>query len=308
MRAIVSRFLFFFFTVWLILTVAFLCIYWLPGDPARMILGRQASDEAIRSFRESAGLQEPLWVRYTMFTQRTLRLQLGDSLLYRRPVAELLADRSLITIHLVAFSAIVVVMLAFIAPVGLRLIGLERFQPRLESLLALGGIAPPYVLGVFALLVFAGWLGWVSVIFDGSRVRDWVLPALVLAAYPSAIVMRLFGCQLEAVLNAPYILRARAMGFATNRVIIWEAVPNALTAALPGFANALAAFITGTFFVEVIFGIPGLGRLTYEAISNKDIALLSGLCILFAVAVSGISTALEVLRVAIDPRLRSRHA
>jgi peptide/nickel transport system permease protein len=97
------------------------------------------------------------------------------------------------------------------------------------------------------------------------------------------------------------------MGASAFGALLREAVPNALTAALPAFANAMAVFLTGTFFVEVIFGISGLGRLTYEAISNKDITLLAALCLLFATAISMVSTLLEIVRFAIDPRLRSPH-
>jgi ABC-type dipeptide/oligopeptide/nickel transport system permease component len=172
----------------------------------------------------------------------------------------------------------------------------------------LAGIAPPYVLGVVTLVLFAGKLGWTPVIFDEISMRSWILPAFVLAAYPCAIVMRLFEGELENIMQSRYVLRARAMGFSAAAVILREALPNALTAALPGLANALAAFITGAFFVEVIFGVPGLGRLAYEAISNKDIELLAGLCMVFAVIIVSISAVLEISRLFLDPRLRGRDA
>ena len=98
------------------------------------------------------------------------------------------------------------------------------------------------------------------------------------------------------------------MGFPYRTILVHEALPNAMTAALAALANGLAAFWTGTFFVEVIFGIGGLGQLTYEAISNKDIALLAALCLVFAIGITVISATLEVCQLLLDPRLRENRA
>lgn len=295
-------------TVWLIVSVAFVCIYALPGDPARMILGRQASDESIRAFREQAGLNQPMYRQYWLFLYHTARLEFGDSLLYRRPVRSLIAQRSHATLMLCGYSVLVMLLGAFVLPVCLTLVGRPFLHRLMKVLFTFAGIAPPYVLGITVLMFFAGKLGWIAVIFDGSSIRSWILPSLVLAAYPCSIVMRLFDSELASIQRSTYVLHAQALGFSPAVVLLREILPNALTAALPGFANALAVFITGAFFVEVIFTIPGLGRLSYEAISNKDIGLLAGLCVTFAVAVVAISTLMEAVRFALDPRLRGRDA
>jgi peptide/nickel transport system permease protein len=193
-------------------------------------------------------------------------------------------------------------------PLVLRLTGSVNAKQWLQRCSVAVGIAPPYVLGVVILALFAGWLGWVSAIFDPQRISAWILPTLVLAAYPTAITMRLFENQIAGELGKPYVVRAKAMGFSHRTILLCEVLPNALTAALAALANGLAAFVTGTFFVEVIFGISGLGRLTYEAIGNKDIALLAGLCMVFAIAITAISAGLDLAQLLIDPRLRSRHA
>jgi ABC-type dipeptide/oligopeptide/nickel transport system permease component len=308
MRALGLRVVIFIATVWLIVTVAFLCVYRLPGDPARMILGHQASQQSIDEFRHTAGLDQSLLRQYGHFARRALASDFGESLLYRRPVAVLIHERSRLTLLLVASSSFVVLCVGFAMPILLRLLDTPKIGQLFHTLATVQGITPPYILGVISLAIVAGGLGWVNVIFDPQRLRDWILPSAVLAAYPASVVLRLFDSELGNVLHSPYVLRARAMGHGFRTVLLREALPNALTAALPALANAIAVFVTGTFFVEVIFDIPGLGRLTYEAIANKDIALLSALCLVFAVAISALSTLLELSRLMIDPRLREHHA
>lgn len=293
-------------SIWLIVTVGFVSVYMMPGDPARMILGRQASPQAIQEFRVKAGLNQPIWKQYEKFLDRTVHLDFGNSLLFRRPVSELIRERSLITAKLVLFSFVTVMVIAFFVPLLLRIANARKSAQWLQSTTMMIGIAPPYVLGVVILTLFAGNLGWISPIFDPSKVTPWILPSLVLAAYPTTITMRLFENQITHELSQQYVVRARAMGFPHRFVLVREILPNALTAAIAALANGLAFFVTGTFFVEVIFGIPGLGQLTYQAIVNKDIALLAALCIVFAIAISAISAVLDVSQLLIDPRLRDR--
>lgn len=307
MRAFQLRILIYGVNVWLIVTIAFFCLYWLPGDPARMILGHQASQQSINEFRHVMGLDRPLLNQYGSFLHRAVSADFGDSLLYRRPVASLIRERSRLTLTLVTSSFFVVLLVGFTAPLVFRLLGIPKVGRLFQLLATLQGVAPPYILGVVSLAILAGGLGWITVFFDPHRFRDWILPAIVLAAYPSSVVLRLFDSELGSILHAPYIVRARSLGCDGWIVLLREAFPNALTAALPALANAIAVFVTGTFFVEVIFGIPGLGRLTYEAIANKDLALLSALCLVFAIAICTISAMLEFTRLIVDPRLRVRH-
>ncbi|MGH8549175.1 MAG: ABC transporter permease subunit, partial [Methylococcales bacterium] len=165
--------------------------------------------------------------------------------------------------------------------------------------------ARAYVLAVLLLMVFGGWLELVPTIFDSGQPSSWILPALTLAAYPTAIVLKLFHQEIEVAHRSLYAIRARAMGFSKPFILLAEILPNAITPALAALANSLAFFITGTFFVKVVFGVTGLGSLTYEVIRNNDLALLMGLCIVFAAAISIISTALEVALILSNPRLRS---
>lgn len=303
-----KRLLRLFATIWLIVTIAFFCAYRLPGDPARMILGQKATAESLREFRRKTGLDQPLATQYLRFIGRVAKLDLGDSLVQRRPVASLIAERCGRTATLIGASVILLALFGIIATILIRLIR-HTFAERLYGSLWIGlAVAPAYVLALLSLLIFAGWLQWVPVVFDPGRLRAWLLPAFVLTAYPAAVVIRLLNNQITTVLQTSYVRTARAYGYGELDILFRFAVPNAITPSIAAFANGLAFFVTGSFFVEVVFGIGGLGTLAYEAVRNKDVPVLMGVSIVFAAAICFISTGLQMFLEFLDPRVRRRHA
>ena len=219
-------------TMWLIVTVAFFCAYKLPGDPARMILGQKATPEAIENFRHQTGLDQPIAVQYSRFVRRALTLDLGESLVQRRPVADLIRERSGQTLILILVSLLFLVLCGLALPVSLRLIEWQLPQKVYRSFWTFLAIAPPYVLSILALLGFAGWLRWIPVSFDGTRPAAWIVPALVLAAYPIAVIIRLLSDQIENVLGSPFVRTARAFGYSEPQVLLRFALPNAITPAM----------------------------------------------------------------------------
>ena len=141
-------------------------------------------------------------------------------------------------------------------------------------------------------------------VFEPGRLSCWLAAAFVLAAYPTALASRLFHDALAAAMLSEYATRARAQGFSEGAILLREALVNALAAPVSAIANGLAYFFTGTFFVEVAFGIGGIGSLTYDAIRNKDITVLAGVCVLFAFVISAISAVLDLAQHVLSPRLR----
>jgi len=293
--------------LWLIVSLTFFAVYALPGDPARLVLGQRATPETLEAFRQSAGLNDPLAMQYLRFLIKTSEFEFGDSLVQRRPVSDLIAERTPQTLMLISSAVAVVAFFSFVAPLLIVLAGHGAWLAWLDRFWVAFAAAPPYVLAVLLLMLFGSWLELVSTIFEPAQLSSWILPALTLAAYPTAIVLKLFHQEIDAAQHGLYVLRARAMGFSKPFILLAEILPNAITPALAALANSLAFFITGTFFVEVVFGITGLGSLTYEAIRNNDLALLMGLCIVFAAAISIISAALEIALTLSNPRLRDRH-
>lgn len=293
--------------LWLIISLTFLAVYALPGDPARLVLGQRATPETLEAFRQSAGLNDPLALQYLHFLTKSAGFEFGESLVQRRPVSDLIAERTPQTLSLISTAVAVVVLFSFVAPLLIGLAGRDEWLAWLDRFWVTVAAAPPYVLAVLLLMLFGSWLEWVPTIFDPGYFSSWILPALTLAAYPTAIILKFFHQEIEVAQHSHYSLRARAMGFSKSFILLAEILPNAITPALAALANSLAFFITGTFFVEVVFGITGLGSLTYEAIRNNDLALLMGLCIVFAAAISIISAALEIALTLSNPRLRNRH-
>ena len=295
-------------TMWLIVTIAFFCAYRLPGDPARVILGQKATPEALAAFRQRAGLDRPIAVQYARFIGRAIRLDLGDSLVQRRPVVSLIHERGGQTITLVWASLLTLVFCGLAMPMALRLLRWKAPWEGYRLFWTLLAIAPPYVLSIVVLLCFSSWLGWIRVTFDSGNPAAWISPAVVLAAYPVAVTVRLLNDQIDEALQSPYITAARAFGYSERQILIGFALPNAITPALAAFANGFAFFVTGTFFIEVVFGIGGLGTLAYEAVRNKDVSVLVGLTIVFAGAICSISALLQMVLAALDPRAGNRHA
>ncbi len=173
-----------------------------------------------------------------------------------------------------------------------------------DTVLTVFGIAPAYVMAVLLIGTFSATLGWIPAVFDPQRALCWLLPVAVLAAYPTSLVYRLLNSALRDSLRAPFALRARALGLEPWRVLLVEALRPSMAAPLAAFANGLAFFVTGTFFVEAAFGIPGLGSLTYDAVRNKDIPLLVGLCLCFSITISAVSVSLQLLQEIVDPRVK----
>lgn len=293
--------------LWLIVSLTFFAVYALPGDPARLILGQRANTETLEAFRQAAGLNDPLGAQYFHFLTKAAEFEFGDSLVQRRPIIDLIAERSPQTMVLVLAAIAVVAIFSLVIPLLIGLADHWSWLTWMDSFWGVPAAAPPYVLAVLLLLVFGGWLELVPTIFDPNIPLSWGLPALTLAAYPTAIVLKLFHQEIELAHGALYVTRARAMGFSKGFILLTEILPNAITPAVAALANSLAFFITGTFFVEVVFGVTGLGSLTYEAIRNNDLALLMGLCIVFATAITIISTSLEIALILSNPRLRNRH-
>jgi peptide/nickel transport system permease protein len=308
LRSALSRLALMAVSTWLIVTIAFATISGLPGDTARLVLGRQASTEALSKFRETAGLDLPRWRQYVVFLNNVAHLRLGESLGLHRPVTMVIGERVAVTLRLIGVASALVLILSFVLPLLMRVAGMKRTLSTYSAVFLLFGILPPYVSGVVLLAVFAGVLRWTPAIFDPSRPLEWILPGIVLAAYPVTLILRLLDQQLGHAANAPYALRARAYGIPRVEILLHELLPNALPVTLAGVANGLAGFVTGTFFVEVTFSIPGLGWLTWQAIANRDIPLLAALCMFFAIAISAISALLDLARFGLDPRIRGQHA
>ena len=299
-----------------LLVVSVLCFalpYLSEGDPARSILRAQVSDlaidpDAVEGLKVRYGLDRPLPVQYASWLGSVARGDFGYSFTNRMPVGDQIGSALRVSATLALTSLAIAIVAAF--PLGT----VSAIRPGgradnvvtiiTQSLVAL----PEYWLGPLAILVFALHLGWLPSAgwLEPSHI---VMPACVLALRPLAYFTRVARASMLDVLNAPYMTAARSRGLSVARSIVDHGLRNATPPVMTLFGIWLAGLIGGAVVIEVIFAIPGMGRLVYNAVVNHDIPLLqAGVVCIVALAVA-INTVADLLYLVLNPALRvSRHA
>jgi len=277
-----------------------------PGDPVQVLMGQYQNPEAVARIRHERGYDQPFPKQYLRYLQRTLRGDLGESIKYRgRPVSQLIKKRIWVSIQL----NLVVVALGLLVgiPLGaLAAVWQDSWLDKLVVSVVVGGIsvptfviAPPllYLLTrVVRLLPPGGWGG----IFSAKI----VLPAVVLASGPVAVLARQTRTGLIEVLGADYIRTARAKGLRELAVIMRHALPVALIPVLTIVGLMLGGLVEGSFITESIFGIPGIGRLGVEALFSRDYDVIMALTLIIAVSYILVNLFVDVGYHFLDPRIR----
>ncbi|WP_193337425.1 ABC transporter permease [Devosia beringensis] len=295
-------------TLFLVLTLVFIAMRILPGDPALAALGDAALPEQLADFRERMGLNVPLWQQYLNFMGGVLTLDLGRSLLTNTPVLTLIAQNLPYTIELTA--AAMLMGIAAGIPMGVVAATNRNKLPdtgvRLFSLI--GYAIPDFFLGAILLIVFSLNMGWFPINGAGtdfaSRLHHIFLPALTLAFVKAAFLGRLTRTSLLEVLGKDYVRTARAKGAKENRVIYRHGLRNAMLPISTGLGLSLLSTLSGSVAVELVFNRPGIGRLLIDAIAQRDYAVIQGGVLVFAVFVVLINLLMDLVYVIVDPRVR----
>ncbi|MHB1004129.1 MAG: ABC transporter permease [Chloroflexota bacterium] len=290
-----------------VLVVSFLVytgLTFAPGDAAEALLGENASAEQVAVLRQQLRLDAPLWERYGIYMGSALtRGDLGRSLVNDRPVAELVQERLGPTLTL----AFVAIALAAVLGIGLGLLAATRSGSRLDVLITggtvLGLALPPYWVALLLVQLFALRLRWLPVFGAGSAAHL-VLPAIALALPGAAIVARLVRSGIIEVSGADFVRTALAKGLSPRQVMFRHILPNSLIPALMLLGLNLGHLIGGAFVIETIFAWPGLGRLTVQAIFDRDIPLVMGAVLVVAPLCLGVNLVVDLLHGALDPRVR----
>ncbi|AKR54313.1 peptide ABC transporter [Devosia sp. H5989] len=308
---LLRRFLGFAITLVVAAAAVFFLLDRLPGDPAQFILGINASPDAVASLRNQLGLDLPLWQRFTDWLLAMFRGDFGVSYTQSAPVAALIGERLWVTLPLAGFA--MVLSMAIGLPIGI--LAARRRGSWLDTglmLLAQMGIAVPnFWFGMLLVLLFSITLRWLP---PGgftpwqedfwAALRAMVLPSLALALPQAAILARVMRTALVDVQNADFIRTARAKGMALGEAVWRHGVRNALLPILTILGLQFAFLISGTVVVENIFYLPGLGRLIFTAISERDLILVRGAVIILIAAVTASMFIVDVLYAVVDPRLR----
>lgn len=291
----------------------FLLLEILPGDPARFILGVSASADSVAVLREQMGLNLPLATRFWIWISGILQGDLGTSYTQGAPVAALVGERLLVSFPLAIWAMMIAVSIGI--PVGI-FAAQRRGKPgdTILMILAQTGIAiPNFWFGMLLVMLFSVTLGWLPtggfVPWEESifgALRSLILPGIALALPQAAILARIMRTALVDVAEADYIRTARAKGLTKGQAIWRHGVRNALLPVLTILGLQFAFLIAGTIIVENVFYLPGLGKLIFTAISERDLILVRGALIVLVVAVTTTMLIVDLLYTAIDPRLRSR--
>ena len=287
------------------LVVAVFFVTHLLGDPARLMLRPEATDEQVEQLRESMGLNDPLLVQFGRFMGDLARGDVGDSLWQRVPAMEIVIDRVPATLYLAG------VTLGFAIPLAVLLGTVSAIRPRSladrgVTLFALAGVSTAdFWLGLMLILLFAVELGWLPT--SGYGGLDFVvLPALALAVRPIGRISQVVRSAMLDEMNKPYITTARAKGLGERIVILTHTLKNAAIPILTMMGDEAAALLNGAVVIETLFGWPGIGILLIQAIEKRDLPLIEATVIVIATMIVLVNLLVDLTYSLIDPRVRYR--
>ncbi|WP_084469724.1 ABC transporter permease [Jiangella gansuensis] len=292
-------------SVVVLVTLAFLMIHLIPGDPVRASLGITAPPDLVEARRESLGLNDPLHVQYLDYVRGLFAGDLGTSMTSNVPVAETIGQRLPATASL-AVAAFVLVMLVAI-PLGLGMAVLTRGGRRrgaelgFTSSSAVVAAIPEFLLAVGLVFVFGVTLGWFPVA-GRTDATSYVLPVLALSLGPALLMARIVRVEALAVLGEDFVRTARAKRLPPWRVYLRHVFPNALTSTLTIGGLLLSGMIVGTVLVENVFAWPGMGMTIVSSILSKDYPLVQGIVLVYGVAVLLVNLVVDLLLALADPR------
>jgi peptide/nickel transport system permease protein len=292
-------------------SVVFFVLEILPGDPAAVMLGINAEDDTLAALRAELGLDRPIAVRYLGWLGDLVQGDLGISYTYDVPVSELIMERVILSLPLAVLSMILSTLIAI--PLGI--IAASNHSKPMDFLVMIFsqlGIAIPNFWFALLLIIFfsvfmgvlpaGGFAGWDAGIIPA--LSSLLLPTIALALPQAAILTRVTRSSLLEVLNEDYIRTARAKGSSSRRTLWRHALRNAMIPVVTIMGLQFSFLLAGTIIIENVFYLPGIGRLIFQAIAQRDLIVVKNLVILLAASVIVINFIVDMLYAVIDPRLR----
>jgi ABC-type dipeptide/oligopeptide/nickel transport system permease component len=298
--------------VWLVVSLVFLLIHLVPGDPIIQMLGDGATPADVGALRHQYGLDQPLGVQYVRYWDGVFHGDLGSSIRLHDTVAHLIEARYPYTLALAVTALGLGLVLALPAGI-LAAIQRGRWIDRTLSVVSLFGLSVPGIaLGPVLILVFSVTLGWLPVSGassgGGRGFIDWhylVLPSVAMGASLAAILTRMVRTAMLEELGLDYIRTARAKGLSETRVLCLHALPNALVPIITVVGLQFGALLAGAIVTEKIFSWPGLGRLMVDSISNRDYALVQGCLLSIGLTYVLVNLLTDVVYRWVNPRMRA---
>lgn len=297
--------------IWVVVSVVFLLIHLVPGDPIAQMLGEGANTADIAALRHAYGFDTPLSQQYVHYWHGILHGDLGQSLRLHDSVTHLVLQRYPYTLALTL--AALLIGIAVSVPAGiLSALHRNRWQDRALGVVSLVGLSfPNFALGPILIIVFSIYFGWLPVSTAGTGgVGDFllhlILPAITLGLGLAAILTRMVRTAMLEELGQDYIRTARAKGLSENRIVYRHALRNALIPVLTVIGLQFGSLLSGAIVTETIFSWPGIGRLTLSAISNRDYALVQGCILAVGLTYVAINLLTDMAYTIANPRMRGQ--
>jgi peptide/nickel transport system permease protein len=298
--------------------VVFAVLELLPGNAAQVILGETATPESIAAMEEKLGLNQPAATRYLNWMGGMLQGQTGLSISYETPMAQLMAERMQVTLPLAVMAMGLTVALALALGIYAASQQNKAGDVGVMTLSQLGLALPNFWLAILLILLFAVHLEWVSAggfpgwseddgggIFEG--IKALLLPAMALAAVQTAILTRVTRSAVLDTLREDFVRTARAKGLSRRQVLWGHVLRNAMIPVLTVMGLQFGNLITSAIVIENVFVLPGIGRLIFQAIANRDLIVVRDVVMLLSALVILINFCIDVLYAWIDPRLKAGH-
>jgi len=296
--------------------VVFLVLDVLPGNAAQVLMGPDAAPEAVQALAQQLGLDQPAWQRYLQWIQGLLVLDLGNSYAYGSPVLDLVLERLALTVPLAVLAMLITTVLALLAGVYAASRHNRWGDMGVMGLAQLGIAIPNFWFAILLILLFSvklqwfaagGFPGWTEDAGGGFwlGLKALLLPAISLAVVQAAILARITRSAVLDVLREDFVRTARAKGLSQRAVLWGHVLRNAMVPVVTVMGLQFANLLAGTIVVENVFYLPGLGRLIFQSIANRDLIVVRNCVMLLAAMVVVVNFIVDLLYAAIDPRLKA---
>jgi peptide/nickel transport system permease protein len=285
--------------------------YLIPGDPALIMAGSEATPEVVANLRQQWGLDQPVYVRYLAWLGNIVRGNLGDSYFSRQTVLQLVGNALPVTVELAILSLLVAVLIAIPTGIVSAVKAGSWFDLCAATLGFIGLSIPSFWLGIMLIYVFAVYLqqlpaGGFTPLSAGlwPNLQSMILPSIALGTFASTQLMRYLRASLLDVLHADYVRTSRAKGLRERSVLLRHAVRNALIPFTTVLGVQMGYLLGGTVIAESVFALPGIGRLVLTAVLNRDYQVATGIIFLIATAFVLINLVVDMIYPILDPRVR----
>ncbi len=292
--------------------IVFVAVEALPGDACTAFLGRMAQGTRLENCRRDFGIERPALTRYAEWSLGALQGDLGMSLKRNKPISDIIGTRLRNTLVLGLSAALIGVPIAIFLGI---IAGLSRDRPPdlwVSSIAIFAMTIPEFVSATLLVLIFSVWLGWLPGIVTTPPnaplvefLSDIILPIISLALVMTAHILRMVRTSVIDVMESDYVQMAQLKGVPYWRMVFRHVLPNALLPTINLVALTIAWLLGGVIVIEVVFNYPGLGRLTIDAISDRDLALVQAIALVLAAVYIGLNLFADLLTLLVNPRLRA---